>query len=208
MRGRIRLEDASVMPPEAELIHVTAIPVEFDSAPLASGPPPSTTRDDFTFEVGALSGARRIFVTVSSPAWMLKTITRNDVDITDTPVDLRAGDVDGVEVLLTPRVTRLSGTVNDDRGRVVDYAIVVFAADSARWIDRSRFVGMFRPTQDGRFDTHGLPPEDYLAVALPGVNGSEWMDPEFLQLLRPQATPFTLAEGESKALQLKLTRLP
>jgi hypothetical protein len=34
------------------------------------------------------------------------------------------------------------------------------------------------------------------------------MDPEFLQAIRPQATTFSLLEGASKTLELKLKRRP
>jgi hypothetical protein len=206
--GRFVLEDTSTAPPRAEQLRVTAIPVEFDSAPIAGGPPPSQTRDDLTFEVRSLSGLRRVLVTVSSPEWALKKITANGIDITDSAVDLREKNVEGAEVLLTPKVSRLTGTVSDDKGFIVDYAVIVFASDPTKWLERSRFVLMARPTQQGRFTVQSLPPEEYLAIALPNVSGNEWQDPEFLHQVRAQATLFTLGEGESKTLDLKLKRRP
>jgi hypothetical protein len=181
LRGRFVLEDTSTAPPRAEQLRVTAIPVEFDSAPIAGGPPPSQTRDDLTFEVRSL---------------------------TDSAVDLREKNVEGAEVLLTPKVSRLTGTVSDDKGFIVDYAVIVFASDPTKWLERSRFVLMARPTQQGRFTVQSLPPEEYLAIALPNVSGNEWQDPEFLHQVRAQATLFTLGEGESKTLDLKLKRRP
>jgi hypothetical protein len=77
-----------------------------------------------------------------------------------------------------------------------------------KWIDRSRFVTMARPTQQGRFVSQPLPPDDYLAIALPGVTPLEIYDPDFLQSLRALATSFTLTEGETKTLELKLRRRP
>jgi hypothetical protein len=189
-------------------VRVTAIPAEFDSAPVGGGPPPSQTSDDWSFEVTNMSGLRRVFVNVASPNWTLKKITLNNSDITDTPVDLRTKDVQNVEILLTPKVSRIGGAVSDDKGPVSDYAVVIFASDPTKWIDRSRFVVMARPTQQGRFDVRGLPPEDYLAVTLPSVVGTEFMDPEFLQQLRPYATAFVLTEGETKTLDLKLKKRP
>ena len=93
-------------------------------------------------------------------------------------------------------------------GAVTDYALVFFSSDPSKWIDRSRFVMMARPTQLGRFDVRQLPAEDYLVVALPNVVGLEWQDPDFLQQLRPQATSFGLMEGEAKTLELKLKERP
>jgi hypothetical protein len=208
LRGKIVPDDSAAAPPAAQVVHVTAIPVEFDSGPLAGGPPPSETHADLTFEVKKLSGLRRILVNVSSPDWALKKITQNGLDITDSPVDFRTRDVEGVEVLLTPKVSRVSGTVSDDRGPITDFAVVVFAADPTKWTDRSRYVVMARPTQQGRFELRGLPPDEYLAIGLPGVIGMEWMDPDFLQQLRAQATSFTLAEGEARTLTLTVKKRP
>jgi 5-hydroxyisourate hydrolase-like protein (transthyretin family) len=208
LRGKIVLDDTAVAPPAAGQIRVMTIPVEFDSAPVGGGPEPFQMHDDFTFELARQSGVRRIFVNVASPQWSLKKITLNDIDITDTPVDLRTKDVEGVTVVISPKVTRVSGGVTDDKGPVADYVVVVFSSDPTKWIDRSRFIAIGRPTQQGRFTVGGLPPEDYLAIALPNVVGFEYMDPEFLQQLRVLATSFTLGEGESKTLELKLRRRP
>jgi hypothetical protein len=208
LRGRVVLEDTSLPPPKSEQVRVTAIPVEFDSAPVGGGPPPSETRADLTFAVAKLSGMRRIFVSVASPDLTLKKITLNGFDITDTPQDFRTKDVEGVEVVLSSKVSRITGGVSDDKGPVTDYALVFFPSDPTKWIDRSRFVMMARPTQQGRFDVRGLPPEDYLVVALPNVVGPEWQDPDFLQQLRPQATSFGLTEGEARTLELKLKKRP
>jgi len=208
LRGKFVLEDPAVAPPPARMARVSAVPVEFDSAPMAGGPPPSETRDDLTFEVLKLSGLRRIVVSVSDPAWALKKIVLNGIDVTDAAVDFRGAAVEGVEVVLTPKVSRVSGVVSDDKGPVTDYAVVIFSSDPTKWTDRSRFVAMTRPTQQGRFELRGLAPDEYLVIALPGVTGQEWSDPDFLQQLRLDATAFSLAEGETRTFQLKLKKRP
>jgi 5-hydroxyisourate hydrolase-like protein (transthyretin family) len=208
LRGRFVLEDNAVPPPKAEELHVNAINVEFDSGPVGGGPSPSTTHDDLTFETTRMSGVRRIFVDVRNPRWALQRITLNGQDITDTPVDLRTKDIEDVQVVLTPKVSHVTGAVTDDKGPVADYAVVIFPSDPTKWIDRSRFVTVGRPTQQGRFTVSALPPEDYLAIAIPSVNGLEYYDPDFLQQLRINATVFTLIEGESKTLDLKLKKRP
>jgi len=208
LRGRIVLEEETASPPKPEQVRIMTIPVEFDSSSPGGGPSPSATHEDWTFETTRQTGVRRIFVTVASPGWTLRRITLNDIDITDTPVDLRAKDVEGVTVVITPRVTRVSGGVTDDKGPVAEYAVVVFPSDPTKWIDRSRFVVTGRPAQQGRFTISGLPPEEYLAIALPTVAPLEVYDPDFLQQLRALATGFTLGEGELKTLELKLRRRP
>jgi hypothetical protein len=86
--------------------------------------------------------------------------------------------------------------------------VIVFAADQSKCTFPSRFIKLGRPNQDGRFKVTGLPPENYLVVALPAVNGSEWQDPEFLETLRSLATPVTLSEDDAKTIDLKLARRP
>jgi hypothetical protein len=208
LRGKFVLDGDGVQAPKPGEVHIGAIPVEFDSSPVGGGPAPFQAREDLTFELIKLSGVRRIVVTVTSPQWALKKITQNDLDITDVPVDLRSKDVEGIEVVLTPKVTRVAGAVSDDKGPVTDYAVVVFPSDPTKWSDRSRYLQLTRPTQQGRFEIRALPPEDYFVIALPSVTGFEWQDPEFLQQLRPQATTLTLLEGESKTIELKLKRRP
>jgi hypothetical protein len=206
LRGKITLEEENGPTLTPQQVRVSPIPVEFDSAPVGGGPVPSETHDDWTFQAIHLSGRERIFVNVASPGWMLKKITHSNIDVTDEPLDFRDKDVDDVEIVLTSKVTRVTGSVSDDKGPVSDYAVVIFSSDPTRWTDRSRFVVMARGVLQGRFDVRTLPPDDYLAVALPNVVATEWMDPEFLQAIRSQATAFTLMEGESKTLELKLKR--
>jgi hypothetical protein len=112
LRGHLAFEE-SPLPKPVDLVHVVALPTEFDTSPMAGGPPPFEMHPDWTFEVSHLSGQRRIMVSVSSPTWTLKKVTRGGIDITDATVDFRTKDVDDVEVLLTPRITRVSGAVSD-----------------------------------------------------------------------------------------------
>jgi hypothetical protein len=58
--------------------------------------------------------------------------------------------------------------------------------------------------QDGRFTLPAPARNDYLAIALDDVEQGAWDDPEFLRRIRDRATPFTLGEGEARALTLTL----
>ena len=183
LRGRFVADDSSGSPLAANAVGLMTIPVEFDAAPVGGGPSPSEVHDDLTFQLTHQSGLRRIFVSVRAP-WSLKKITLAGRDITDEPIDLREKDVDGVEVVLTSKPSRVAGGVSDEKGIVADYAVVIFPSDPTKWIDRSRFVVVARPTPQGRFLSSSLPPDDYLAIALPSASPLEIYDPELLQSLR------------------------
>jgi hypothetical protein len=205
-RGRIIFDDEEGRPKPGDVM-VFPRPVEFNSAPvMGGGPPPSVVHDDFTFEVRAMNGLRVVWVNVRAPGWTVKRVSLDGKDVTDVPLDFRTKDVEGLEALLTRRGATVSGNVTDAEGAPVwEYAVIVFAEEPSRWAFPSRFVAVARPSQDGRFKVEGLPPENYLAIAVPSVAGPE-QSPEFLESLVRDATRVALAEGEAKTLTLKLVK--
>ena len=155
-----------------------------------------------------MSGLRLVTV-ASRQGWIMKRATLNGEDVTDTPVDLREHDVNGLEVTLTLRTTTVTGAVvGPDEKAVQDYSVVMFADDDTKWSAWSRYVVLARPAQQDRFTTKGLPAGPYIAVAMASVANGEWQDPEFLQKLRgrAEAVRFTLVDGESKTLRLTMKK--
>lgn len=204
-RGKIVL-DGDAAPPVPNRVLVSPTPVNAVSAPAGGGPPNSVTRDDWTFEVNNMSGIRTVRVLVGSPQWFLKKVTLAGRDITDEPIDFRNGDVDGLEITLTSRGPTLAGTVTESDKPVSECSVIVFADEPARWVFPSRYFAQGRPAQQGTFTIQGLPPGNYLAVAVPPVQGTDWQDPEFLQQYLAAATRVSLAEAETKTISLKLIR--
>jgi len=206
-RGRIVFEDSQVPLPAPRQVRVAGRPVEFDSAPMIGGPVPTATKADWSFEVQNLAGPQVVRADVQSPDWALKRITLDGKDVTDTPIDFKDKDVDGLEVLLTTRNASISGSVADEAGRAAGrYTVIAFALDPSRWTFPSRFIAVGRPNQDGRFRVANLPPEDYLVVAVPTLQGTEWQDPDYLASLRSIARHVTLTEGEARTIDLTLRR--
>jgi carboxypeptidase family protein len=208
LTGQITVDDSSAPQPSASDVRVTLLPVETDFAPLERiDPPLPPVRGDLSFEMQNVTGLCRVVVSVGSAGLALHHIALNGRDVTDAVIDFRQNDIDGLQVVLTPRISHVTGTIVDDRGSPrTDYTVVVFSSDPSRWMERSRFVALARPNQQGVFTVKGLPADEYLAVALTGVDTMEAWDPEFLQTLRAIATPFSLNDGESKTLNLTLKR--
>jgi protocatechuate 3,4-dioxygenase beta subunit len=176
--------------------------------PQGPGPGGGTTRlgDDFTFTVRNVSDA--VLIRTSTPeGWLLKSVFVNGQDITDTPMEFPSGQtVSGVQVVMTKRIASVSGAVTDLRGNpALDATVVVFPADDKLWTFQSRFVRTARPDQDGRYRIGALPsPEQYLVVAVQGLEDGQAGDPEFLATVQDTAAKFELAEGETKAVDVKL----
>ena len=137
----------------------------------------------------------------------MKSVTHQGTDITDTGLDFKeGGNVTGLEIVLTQRATELSGSVQDAGARpVTDYVVVAFSSDRAQWGFQSRFIRSARPNQEGRFSIKGLPPDDYIVVALDYLEPGEESDPDQLDQWKTRGTSVTLANAETKSLTLKLT---
>jgi hypothetical protein len=165
--------------------------------------------DDWTFSVRTLIGPARLVVTVPD-GWMVKAVRHHDRDIMSSMLELRSGEqLQDVEIVLSNRVTRVSGQLNDDRGRpVTDGTVVMFADDPERWGENSAFVRIARPDQQGRYEIRGLPGGDYLAVALDYLQNGAWNDPEFLESLRRDARRVTIADGASQSVSLRVSEVP
>jgi carboxypeptidase family protein len=163
--------------------------------------------DDGTFDLRGLAGPQMIRVGNTPTGWVLKSITLEGEDITDTPFDFKTGrNLSGLVVTLTDKMTDLSGTVSDSRGQPVkDYVVVIFPDDSNLWGGQSRFVRTSRPNQDGTFDVKGLPPAEYLAVALDSLENGTQSDPAVLERLRPHGKSFTLTDRQPQTLKLEIS---
>lgn len=210
--GRVEFDGDDVPLPRIEDVVVFAQPAGPDASSNSGvfSQTPAQVREDWTFEMRDLSGwgiLRPLFR--QSSAWALSRVTLDGVDVTDTPMEFTREDIGGVEILLTSRAGAVRGTVVSAAGEPVrDYAVVVFAVDRARWVYPSRYMALARPDPEGRFEAKGLPPEDYLVIAVPSITGSGWQDPEFLERLRVDATRLLLTEGQSRAIELRLSATP
>jgi hypothetical protein len=142
--------------------------------------------------------------------WTVKAVRLDGTDITDQQVDFGKG-TRKIDVVLTDRVSIIRGNVTDRSGRPVSNAsVVLFADDSTLWAqgESSRFVRETRSGRDGGFEVTGLPPGDYLAVAIENLPALAWMNPDVLNRLRPLATRFHLEEGNEHVLSLRISPAP
>jgi len=204
--GRITYEGGS-KPTTPTQLRITAPSVDNAGGPSLGGGAAGTAKEDGTFELKGLGGMRIIRPANMPQGWILKSVTVNGADITDTGMEFKAGEtIAGVEIALTSKLTDVNGTVKGAGSDLAkDYTLVVFSDDPQRWtLPMNRYVTGVRPGQDGRFQVKNLPPGGYYAIALEYIPQGEWGDPQVLDRLKDRATRFTLSEGSTKTLELKL----
>ena len=192
-------------PASATSIRISAVPVDQTDGPVLGGG--STTKEDGSFEVKGVSGTRLIRANNAPPGWTLKSVKLNGTDITDTGADFKPGETTaGLEIELTNKSTAVNGGATAADGTVLkDYTVVIFSESPDYWrLPMTRWVTGTRPDQDGRFKVQNLPAGSYLAVAVDYVPQGEWGDPELLDRLKSKAKRFSLGDGETQTLDLKL----
>ena len=158
--------------------------------------------ESVTFRVPGMQG--QLALTVETPpGWMLKQVDLDGRDITDRFFELR-GASPSFRVTLTDRVTRVSGVVRSGSRAAAGATVVLLANEAVRWTYPTRHVATVRADDRGAFSAEGLPPHDYLAVALDDLDAGDSEDPDFLESLREHATKFSIDYGESQTLALEL----
>ena len=175
-------------------------------APGARSPSDDAVTEDWTFRTSALFGAAQIRVGGLPDGWGVKAIYREGRDITDTIADLASGEeLGGVQIVLTDKLSTISGQLVDQKGApLADGTVLVFADDPQRWTDGSRWVASARPDQSGRYQFRGLPAGPYLAIALDYVEEGSWNDAVYLESIRHRAERFILGDAATQTLALKI----
>jgi hypothetical protein len=212
-RGVIVTDDGSAPPFRAETVQIFGQPLDPSMNMVGGGP--TKVNEDFTFEMTGLFDRRILRANVgtmgsSLSGWYLKAIVFDGEDVTDRGIEFAPGRAyEGVQIVFTQKTTDLSGMVTDDRNRpVLDASIVIFPADREKWTFLSRYLRTLRPDTNGRYSVKSMPPhEDYLVIAVQTLEPGQFSDPDFLTRAKEEAKPFSLNEGETKAVDIKLSKL-
>jgi hypothetical protein len=137
---------------------------------------------------------------------MLVAVEADGVDVTDKPIELRGSSPD-VRIVVSTKVTEVSGVVTSGRTPVANVSVIVFPENPGLLTYPTRRIAFADNDAAGRFVRRRLPPnERYLAAVVTSFDDGDQFDPEFLNGLRQRATSLTLREGEHTALSLTLER--
>jgi hypothetical protein len=183
---------------------------------------PSKIKDDGTFEISLMTGHVQLRAAPVGPGqgingppsnfpppWRINRILLNGTDVGDSGIDVPVNaTVDDVIVEMTNHGSDASGAITDADGKIVrDAFVIVFAQDPARWTVQTRWLAVTRPSLDDKFHVRVLA-GDYYIVAMSDVETNAWTDVDFLSAARERATKFSIADGETKTIDVMLSPAP
>jgi hypothetical protein len=203
VQGRVTVEGGT-LPPGASLEvvpHPTAFELPAPFGDMAPVMPPTAVGPGGAFAFANLFGPTLLRVDGLPTGWALQSVILDGIDVTDTPVDFRAGTTAReARIVVTARTSGVAGVVRDEEGRVVPHArVVIFSEDDRTWGWRSRLVHSTETDADGRYALDGLLVGRYRVVAVPYLETGSWMDVTILNRLQPLGTPIELAH-ESRGM--------
>lgn len=209
-RGVVITDDGSAPSFRAEQVQI--FPATMEPTTIFGGPTNNRINDDYTFELTGLVERRTFRGSAGGPTsgWYLKSVLFDGAEVIDSGIDFAPGrSYDGIQVVFSQKTTDLSGLVTDERGKpVLDATVVLFPANRDRWTYQSRYVRTARPDTNGRYNFKNMPPlDDYLIIAVQNLEQGQGSDPEFLAKAREEAKSFSLTEGETKAVDIRLSTL-
>ncbi len=107
---------------------------------------------------------------------------------------------------MTDKLSSVSGHVTDTGGKPVkQYVVVLQPAEQKEPRVAARFIRTVRPDIDGRFELRNVRPGRYVATAIEGLEDGRQFSPQFQKELRRGAREFTIKEGETLSLDLRMT---
>lgn len=210
-RGMIVTDDGSSPPFRHDQVQI--FPQTLDPTSTFMGGMPAKISEDYSFELAGLSDRRVLRAGVNTGAtstWSLKAVLFDGEDVTDRGIDFAPGRAyEGLQIVFTQKVTNLSGLVTDDHSKpVVDATVILFPENRDLWTFGSRYIRTARPDTNGRYRFRSMPPsDDYVVIAVQNLESGQGGDPEFLGRAIEEAKRLSLAEGETKAVDIKLSKL-
>ena len=202
--GTVSADTGSSTPSNLTRLRVSLL--SLSSLPIPT-PPPSGVLLDGSFVITPVVAGPYLIRTSGLPQnFSLKGGYYGGRDVSDVPLEVRPGqNLGGLSLVISDRVTQLSGTVSDSSDQpLLDYTVVAYSSDASNWRPQSRYIQVGTPDANGQFRIRGLPPGEYLVVAVDDVESGEWFDPAFLTAQKRNAVSIDLGDGETKTLDLKL----
>ena len=204
--GDVTTDDNETPVGNPSAFHIRAQSLDDGVNPLlTAGADSGRVNDDWTYTISGLFGPARMRPELPE-GWYLKAVYRGDKEITDEPLEAHNGElVEGVRVVVSQKMASIDGQLEaQPKSGHVDATIIVFAENTDRWVDDSRFIRSVRPDQSGRFTVSGLPAERYLVVAVDYAEDGLWYEQDFLSSVQRYGQRVNLVDADHASVMVKL----
>jgi hypothetical protein len=206
--GRFEFDGAAPRPTPERLRQIPVTLEPIDARPIAS--PAPRQPDGGTFGTFGVPPGRYFVRIGGAPArWVLKSVTHEGRDISETAVELKDADLTDVVIAFTDRPTEITGRVRlPDGAPDPDATVLIFPADRDAWVDFGLNPGRLRASRADTSSRYGqfVLPGDYYVIAVPEESTANWRDPKLLETLTRRATRLRLLPGETRVLDLTTIR--
>jgi Carboxypeptidase regulatory-like domain len=145
-------------------------------------------------------GSRRVLVSGPSDECYLKAVTYGGVDSLEDGFVARPGAA-SLDVTLSSRGAHVQGAVADADG-LPSVGVWVALVPDAKYHNRPQLYKSTQTDQHGQFLLRGIAPGDYTLFSWDEVENGAWEDPDFLKPYAEKGEKVTVAEGESKSVNL------
>lgn len=209
--GRLEFDGTAERPDQARMQRIPIFVERADrvsATPLQSIPPGRVDASGTFNTYGLPAGQYFVRIGGAPSPWWLRSVMSEGRDVSDVPLDISAADVANVVVTLTDRPAKLTGVVRGAGGNPdPDALVVVFPSDNAQWKDfglNTRRLRSARAAKSGSYSFTGLPAGDYIVAAIKDDFGATWQTPAMLESLSRLGSHVSIAEGDTRALDLKM----
>jgi uncharacterized protein (DUF2141 family) len=207
--GRIAIDGSS----DDTAQRLTGLTISLDPAGLryAGAPDPAAAIDlvGRSFVLPHVLPGRYLVRATAPGGWMLKSVTYQGRDVSQTPFTVDQSDAAGLVVTLTDRPTMLAGLVTGV-GDISESQVLVFPQDPQAWRDIGSAPLAVRTasvSDMGGFEIRGLPVGDYLIVACNEETALDWQSPDFLAAAARVATRVRVSDGVMQSVDLKIVEI-
>jgi hypothetical protein len=160
---------------------------------------------DGTFASPEFPAGRYRFTVRVPSGWHVVSVISDGQDLAGLPFDLDRHLRD-VVVTISTRGARVSGNVKSEANGAPGARVIIFSADPRHWMQLSPYDRRLQEAmtgRDGRYALADLPAGEYLILA-GTIELVDWERPNLLESLSKLATRVTLAEGETRSLDLRV----
>jgi hypothetical protein len=177
----------------------------------------TTTDDTGNFRTSELVPGPYLITASRLPAgWFLASAVTGGKDAADVPIEIGPGGINDLVMTFTNKSTTLTGAVTGDEaapsppGQTMSPpTVVVFSTNQSFWPKVALSPRTLRSVSVSAtltYRTAGLPPGEYYVAA--SSSASDFTDPKVLLFLSKSAVRVTLAEGESRAQDVRAVVVP